>query len=73
VFSTPPLRASRRLAGGERFGKAAGWVVIDPTNLVNMKPLQATPFVVRAEPGRQYDAGVLGIQDAQKPYSHEAE
>jgi len=48
----------------------ATWVVLEPEGLVNVKPLQATPFIVRLEPGERKSAGLLGIQDVAKPFAH---
>ncbi len=51
--------------------KTPTWVVVEPTVLENLRPLQPTPFALRAEPGGRYDAGVAAIVDGRRAYSHE--
>ena len=51
--------------------KASTWVVVEPTTLENLRPLQPLPFALRAEPGGRYDAGVAAIVDQRRAYAHE--
>ncbi|MEM9175527.1 MAG: M23 family metallopeptidase [Myxococcota bacterium] len=51
--------------------KTATWVLVEPTVLDNLRPLQPTPFAVRAEPGGRYDAGVAAIVDRRRAHAHE--
>ena len=53
--------------------KRPTWIVVDPVTLKNLKPLQATPFTVRAEPGAIHDAGVLAIRNPKRASHHELE
>ncbi len=47
------------------------WVVLEPHGLVNVKALQATPFVVRLAPGETRTAGLLAIQAADEPHRYQ--
>jgi murein DD-endopeptidase MepM/ murein hydrolase activator NlpD len=49
----------------------AAWVVLEPHGLVNVKALQATPFVVRLNPGETRTAGLLAIQAADAPHGYQ--
>lgn len=48
----------------------ATWVVLEPRGLANVRPLQATPFIVRLEPREVKTAGLLGIQDPDAPHRY---
>lgn len=61
VYLTLELRSRRA---------APCWVVLEPEALSNVKPLQATPFIVRLAPGETRTAGLLAIQDAVKPHQY---
>ena len=43
------------------------WVAVEPQRLENMKPLQASPFVARVEPGATVAAGALGTRNPGQP------
>ncbi len=47
------------------------WVVFEPHALTNVKALQATPFIVRLEPGQTRTAGLLAIEDAAMPHRYQ--
>ncbi len=46
------------------------WVVLEPQGLTNVRALQATPFVVRLEPGEVRTAGLLAIEDPDTPHRY---
>lgn len=48
------------------------WVVLEPFDLSNVKPLRPAPFTLRVGPGETETAGILAIQDETQPYAYQA-
>jgi murein DD-endopeptidase MepM/ murein hydrolase activator NlpD len=46
------------------------WLVLEPEDLRNLKPLQPTPFVTRLTPGKAQDLGVLAVQNKRQPHRY---
>lgn len=46
------------------------YIVLEPVDLSNVKPIETTPFVLRLAPGETRTAGRLAIQDVKKSHAY---
>ncbi|MEZ4331888.1 MAG: M23 family metallopeptidase [Myxococcota bacterium] len=49
----------------------ATWILLEPTGLENMKPLQPAPWSIRLEPGATQVAGILAVQDTRRAHAYQ--